>query len=441
MRTAAASDQPFPATEIGLSWMSTDCARPAGRLGDDEEETPVSYKAEIPYGAYWCTPFAKWQGSLANLHSVEFAAHVAKGELEKRHILGDAIDYAVLGMTVPQHHSFYGLPWLTGLIGAGHVGGPTISQACATSVRCMLAASQEVEASMASTVLVVTCDRISNGPHIYYPNPGGPGGVGATEDWTMDNFSCDPLGNHSMVQTAENVAAKHQVTTEQQHDLVLRRQEQYEAATDDGAAFLRRFMTLPFDVPDPRYRKTVARLDGDEGLSSSSAEGLARLKPLIDGGTVTYGDQTHPADGNAAIFVTTPERARELSADPAIAVRILGFGLDRAELAHMPEATIPAARRALEAAGLGIADMDVINSHNPFAVNDIVFAKETGVDVQSMNNYGCSLIWGHPQGPTGLRSIIEMIEELALRGGGYGLFEGCAAGDTAMAVVLHVGDA
>ena len=82
--------------------------------------------------------------------------------------------------------------------------------------------------------------------------------------------------------------------------------------------------------------------------------------------------------------------------------------------------------------------MDAIKTHNPFAVNDVVFAKETGADVDSMNNYGCSLVWGHPQGPTGLRSIMEMIEELVLRGGGYGLFSGCAAGDSAMAVVIEV---
>ena len=83
--------------------------------------------------------------------------------------------------------------------------------------------------------------------------------------------------------------------------------------------------------------------------------------------------------------------------------------------------------------------MDAIKTHNPFAVNDEVFAQEMGTDAMAMNNYGCSLIWGHPQGPTGMRSIIELIEELVLRGGGYGLFTGCAAGDTAMAVVLQVG--
>ncbi len=401
----------------------------------------MSSTAEIPYGVYWSTPFARWQGSLANLHSVEFAAHVGRRELAKRDIPPEEIDYGVLGTTVPQAHVFYGLPWLTGMLGATKVAGPTISQACATSARCLLAAVQEVEAGLASTALVVTCDRTSNGPHIYYPNPKAPGGTGKHEDWVLENFSNDPLGGHAMIDTAENVAEKWQVTTAAQHEIVLRRQEQYRDALAEDAAFLKRFMALPFEVPDPRYRKTVTVLEGDEGIRESTPEGLAALKPVRPGGTVTYGSQTHPADGNAAVFVTTPERARALSRDPAVAVRIRGFGLARAELGYMPTATIPAAQRALDAADLRIDQMDAIKTHNPFAVNDIVFAQETGTDVMSMNNYGCSLIWGHPQGPTGLRAIIELIEELALRGGGRGLFAGCAAGDSAMAVILEVGDA
>ena len=71
-------------------------------------------------------------------------------------------------------------------------------------------------------------------------------------------------------------------------------------------------------------------------------------------------------------------------------------------------------------------------------MNDVVFAREMGVDVMKMNNYGCSLIWGHRQGPTGLRCIIELIEELVMKGGGNGLFTGCAAGDTGMSVVVEV---
>lgn len=400
----------------------------------------MAYRAEIPYGVYWSTPFAKWQGSFAQLNAVEFAADTTKRELAKRQIPVETFDYGALGMTVPQHHSFYGLPWFTGLIGANAVGGPTISQACATGARTLLAGTQEVEAGMASAALLVTCDRVSNGPHLYYPNPKGPGGTGTAENWVMDNFGDDPLGHHAMIETAENVARKHQIPTAQQHEIVLRRQEQYGRALADDHAFQKRYMTLPFSVPAPGYKKSAGTISGDEGITVSTPEGLARLKPVREGGSVTFGGQTHPADGNAAIVVATPDKARALSRDPKIRIRLLGFGLARAPLAYMPEATVPAAKRALDQAGLSMRQVDAVTSHNPFAVNDVVFAKETGFDVMAMNNYGCSLIWGHPQGPTGMRSIIELIEELALRGGGVGLFEGCAAGDTAMAVVLKVGD-
>jgi acetyl-CoA acetyltransferase len=256
----------------------------------------------------------------------------------------------------------------------------------------------------------------------------------------MDNFNCDPLGGHAMVQTAENVAAKHQITTSEQHDVVLQREAQYRQALADDYAFQKCYMTLPFQVPDPSFRKTVATLASDEGIKLSSAEELAKLKPVLNGGTVTYGGQTHPADGNAGLIVATPERARELSRDPKIRIQLRGFGTARATLAYMPEAPIPAAQRALEQTGLGVDRMDAIKTHNPFALNDVLFSRQTGVDLARMNNYGCSLVWGHPQAPMGTRAIIELIEELVLRGGGYGLFTGCAAGDTAMAVVIEVGD-
>ena len=401
----------------------------------------MAYTAEIPYGAYWSTPFARWQGSLSNLHSVEFAAHVARRELARRKIDPGVFEHAVLGFSVPQKHSFFGTPWLTGLIGAGGIGGPTLMQACATGVRTVLAAAQEIEVGMAGTALVLNCDRCSNGPHLYYPNPRGPGGTGAAEDWVMDNFGCDPLGQHSMLTTAENVAKRHGITTAQQHEVVLRREQQYRESLADGAAFLKRFMTLPFEVPAPGYKKTAGTMEADEGISHSTPEGLAALKPVMPGGTVTFGGQTHPADGNAAIVLATRDRARELATNPKIAVRLRGFGQARTELAYMPEATVPAAQRALAQADRRIDQITAFKTHNPFAINDLFFAKATGIDWHTMNNYGSSLVWGHPQAPMGTRSIIELIEELAARGGGWGLFTGCAAGDSAMALVLEVTDA
>ena len=394
--------------------------------------------AFIPYGCYWSTPFAKWNGAFAHLHALDFAAHTARGFLAGRGIDGGAIDLGVLGMTVPQRGCFYGAPWLMGRIGLAHVGGPTIMQACATSARSIQLAAREVAQGRTRAALVVTADRVSRGPILVHPDPQAPGGGGYAENWVMDNFGKDPFAGVDMLTTAENVARRHGVSTAEQHDTVLRRYEQYCDALAGDRAFQRRYMTLPFEVPDARLRGTAAVIEGDQGVAPSTREGLDRLKPVRPDGTITYGGQTHPADGNAGMIVTSRECAREMSRDPGIEVSILGFGMARTELAHMPMAVVPAAREALADAGIGIADVAAVKSHNPFVVADLVFSRETGFPLEAMNNYGCSLIYGHPQGPTGMRLIVELIEELALRGGGIGLFQGCAAGDTAMALVVRV---
>jgi acetyl-CoA acetyltransferase len=396
-------------------------------------------KAYVPYGAYWSTPFAKWQGSLGHLHSMKLAANVARDTLAAKKFPMDAIDLGILGITIPQPSSFFGLPWVTGMIGIPDVPGPTVSQACATSARVLQMAADEVGQGSACCALTVTTDRCSNGATLVYPNPTGPGGTNITEAWVLDNFSNDPFAMNAMIDTAENVAMRYQITTAEQHAIVLRRYEQYQGALDNDRAFQRRYM-VEVPITDANFRKPTGTLAGDEGVFGITPENLAKLKPVKPNGTVTFGGQTHPADGNAGMIVTTKERATDLAQDKFIEIQLLGFGQARVEKGHMPMAPVPAARRALKAADLEIKDIDAVKTHNPFAVNDIVFARDTGFPVERMNNYGSSLIFGHPQGPTGMRSVIELIEELALRGGGNGLFTGCAAGDTAMAVVLNVSD-
>jgi len=165
-------------------------------------------KVYIPYGGYWCTPFVKWQGNFANLHPVTFAAEITRRALAERHIAPQEFNNLYFGMTVPAKNSFYGAPWLAGLIGAEGLTGPTFSQACATSARVVgnAAFAIEAEADMNPTILCVTADRTSNGPHLLYPNPLSPGGRGEAEDWVWDNFNCDPFARKSMIETAENVA-------------------------------------------------------------------------------------------------------------------------------------------------------------------------------------------------------------------------------------------
>ena len=391
----------------------------------------------IPYGAYWSTPFCRWQGSLATQHALDLASRSLARFVAEKDFEPEGFDLGVLGTTVPQEGAFYALPTLAAKAGLAHLAGPTIAQACATSARCLALARDEVAEGRSSQALVVAADRTSNGPQILYPAPDAPGGAARLETWVLDNFASDPWAGLAMVDTAENVAMERGISREEQDAVALHRWEQYDATSRD---FHDRYMQRPLEVTDARGRVT-ATVEGDEGIRPSTAEGLAKLKPVREGGTVTHGAQTHPADGNAGMVVTTRDRARALSADPAIEIELLAFGQSRERKGFMPSAPIIAAENALRGAGLTTGDVDEITSHNPFAVNDIAFARAFGIDWRDMNRHGCSLVWGHPQAPTGLRAIIELIETLVERGGGTGLFEGCAGGDTGMAVLLRVGEA
>jgi acetyl-CoA acetyltransferase family protein len=396
-------------------------------------------KAFVPYGAYWSTPFSKWQGSLAHLHAIRFAADVAGKFLAARGIDPTTLDGVALGMTVLQKHQLYGGPWFAAQIGAQGITGTMVAQACATGARTVATVASEVEVSGERTILAVTADRCSNGPHVYYPNPLGPGGTGEKEDLVLDSFGHDPWARNSMIQTAENVAREAGISREEQDRMTLVRYRQYAKALENDSAFLKRFMVLPLEVKDASGRKVVATLTGDEGVFATSEEGLAKLRPVLPDGTVTFGSQTHPADGNCGMLITTRERAAELSRDKSMEVRLVSYGQGRARKGFMAMATVPATKAALENAGIALKDVKVIKTHNPFAVNDCYLGRELGLDPDRFNNYGSSLVFGHPQGPTGMRLILETIEELAMAGGGYGLFVGCAAGDTAGALVIKVG--
>jgi acetyl-CoA acetyltransferase len=393
-------------------------------------------KAFIPYKGYFSSPFSRWQGSMANENSIVLAAETSKRWLAEKNWDPKIFDYLFLGLTVHQHRGFYGGPWAAALMGATGIPGLTVSQACSTSTICIYQASVGVETGLYETPYCLMTDRCSNGPHAIWPNPMGPGAQVISEDWLMDNFSLDPWGGTAMIQTAENVAKEAGVTRDHCDAITLRRYEQYKEALADDRTFQKRYM---YPVMLKVSKKKTIMLEEDEGVMETTAEGLAGLKPVLPDGVHTFGAQTHPADGNCAVVVTTQEKAKELSADPEVEIQVVSYGYARTKPAHMAAAVYPAVQMALDGANITINDVKAIKTHNPFAVNDIVLAEKLNIDENNINNYGCSMIYGHPQGPTAGRLIIEGIEEVVMAGGGYMLFGGCAAGDTAAAIVMKIG--
>lgn len=389
----------------------------------------------IPAGMAWSSPFVRWQGSLADISSINVAEAVTSAALKDRGLDPREVAGIVLGWTVPQPEIFYGAPTLAARIGAATTSGPMISQACATSVACVHAAASNVAAG-GGTQLVVTTDRTSNGPHLVYPARNQPGGAPQTEHWVLDSFERDPWAGTSMLSGADLVAKEAGVTRADLDQLAVLRWQQYTSALADDRAFQRRYM-VPVRIPRPRAEPLV--VDADEGVRPIEPEKAAALAPVALGGVHTFATQTHPADGCAGAVVASVAVARELSAGQGVA-RVLASGFARVAKSHMPQALAPAAHDALHAADLQVASLDAVTTHNPFAVNDLYFAQTTGTPLERMNAHGCSLIFGHPQAPTGLRSIVELIEELRVRGGGRGLFTGCAAGDVGAALVVEVND-
>jgi acetyl-CoA acetyltransferase len=391
--------------------------------------------AYIPYKGYYSTPFARWQGSLANENSIALGAKTSNRWFAEKNWDPKIFDYLVLGVTIGQPKLFYGGPWASALMGADGSPGVLISQACSTSTVCIFQAAMGVETGLYTNAFALMTDRCSNGPHTIWPNPKGPGGQVISEDWVMDHFGQDPWGGTSMIQTAENVANEAGIKREECDAVTARRYEQYLDALADDRAFQKRYM---FPVEVKVSKKKSIQIDADEGVMETTQEGLARLKPVLPDATHTFGSQTHPADGNCGMVVTNREKAKELSADPGVEIQIVSYGFSRTKKAHMAMAVVPAAEMALEKAGLTINDIKVIKTHNPFAANDIFLANEMNIDVNGFNNYGSSLIFGHPQAPTAGRLIMEGIEEAVILGGGYLLFTGCAAGDTGAAMIVKV---
>ena len=393
-------------------------------------------KAFIPYGGYFSSPFSRWQGSLANENAITLGAATAKRWLAHKNWDPKAIEYLVFGITIHQIYGFYGSPYAAALMGCPDIPGVLLSQACTTSTTGIWQAAIGIETGTYENCFCLMVDRCSNGPHAIWPNPQGPGGQVISEDWVMDNFAKDPWAGGAMISTAENVAKEAGITREQCDALTLRRYQQYQDALADDRAFQKRYM---FPVEVAVSRKKTILVEADEGVMETTAEGLAGLKPVMPDGVHTFGAQTHPADGNCGLAVTTREKAKELSADPNVEIQLLSYGYARAKKGYMAAAVYPATQMALDKAGISAQDAKAIKTHNPFAVNDIYLAQKLNVDVDQINDYGCSMIYGHPQAPTAGRSIIEGIEAVVMAGGGYLLWGGCAVGDTGGGMVLKIG--
>jgi len=235
-----------------------------------------------------------------------------------------------------------------------------------------------------------------------------------------------------MIATAGKAARKYKLDRQEVDEIAFYRLQQYFETLTSG--FLNRVL-VPLEVLNLQGR-VIGRVDSDAGVREVTLATLRDMRELDK--CVTGGTQTHASDGMATLLVTSRDIARELSPRPEIDIQFIAKAEVRTFPSLMPEAPGLAVKKVLNQTGLTMEEMVVVKNHNPFAINDLIFAKQLNYDWRKMNTTGCSLVWGHPQGPTLTRLLIEALEETVDHGGGYLLVFGCAAGDVGIAAIFNV---
>ncbi len=387
--------------------------------------------ARIPYGTWGSSFFPAWQMSpLAEVNIGQFAGEAMNRILGLRKVQKSQLDYLIMGSTIPWHWKFWTAPLVSSCLGQ-RLCGYHLEQACATGLQAVVSAAAEVESGSSSVVGVLTFDRTSDSPVGVFPERRAYERTFAISD-VWDNFGFDPATGNAMIKTAGLAARKYKVDRREVDELAFYRYQQYFEAQSSG--FLNRVL-VPLEVLNNQGR-VLGCVDSDAGVRRVTLPGLRAMRELDT--CVTGGTQTHASDGVATLLVTTPDKARELSPRPEIDIRFVAKAEVRTHASFMPEAPAFAVQKVLGRSGLKMSDIAVVKNHNPFAVNDVIFAKVLDYDWHQMNRTGCPLVWGHPQGPTLTRVMIEALEEAVDVGGGYVLLFGCAAGDVGIAAILKV---
>jgi len=395
------------------------------------DEPRMFPRARIPYGTWGSSFFPAWQMSaLAEVNIGQFAGEAMNRILGLRRVPRTELGYLVIGSTIPWHWKFWNAALVASCMGT-RIPGCHVEQACATGLQATILGGNEIQWGAQDVVGVLTFDRASDSPVGVFPERRSYERTQVISD-VWDNFGFDPATGGAMIACAGLGARKYKISRAEVDDLTLHRYEQYFGARDSG--FLDRVL-VPLDVLNVQG-KLLGRVDEDAGIRRLDIDTIRGMRELDT--CVTPGGQTHASDGMACLLVTTREKAKELSPRPEIDIQFVGKVDIRTDPGLMPEAPVFAVKKLLDQVGLGMKDIAVAKNHNPFAVNDAIFAKEMDYDWREMNKTGSPLVWGHPQGPTLTRVLIEALEEAVDLGGGYVLIFGCAAGDVGIAGLFKV---
>lgn len=389
---------------------------------------------DIVFLAYKRTPFGTLSGSLKNFTATDLAVHASKAAIAQAGVEPGQIDHVVFGNVQQTSKDAIYLARHVGLRAGLPIETPavTVNRLCGSGFEAVTAGAREILVGDAECVLVGGTESMSQAPHIVRGGREGFkfGRAPEFEDSLWSSLT-DTYTGQPMAITAENLAEQYDISREDCDAYALRSQQTWAAAQDAGH-FADEI--APIEI---KSRRGVKVIDTDEHpRRETTIEGLAKLRPVFKkDGVVSAGNASGICDGAAALVMATAEFAERNGLTPI--ARLVQWGVAGVDPTIMGIGPVPASKNALERAGLGVGDMDVIEVNEAFAPQYIAVEKALELPREKTNVNGGAIALGHPLGASGARITGHLLYELKRRGGKYGLGTACIGGGQGIAVIVE----
>ncbi|HWH43651.1 MAG TPA: acetyl-CoA C-acyltransferase [Thermoleophilaceae bacterium] len=388
------------------------------------------------------TPIGRYGGALASVRPDDLAARVIEAAVERTGLDPAGIGDVFFGCTNAAGEDNRNVARMASLL-AGlpvEVPGVTVNRLCASGLEAAVQAARAVRLGEHELALAGGVESMTRSPFVMLkPERGFPRGpqelVDTTIGWRFVNPRMAAMySTEGMGETAENVAERYGVSREDQDVFALESHRRAIAAQEAG-----RFDSEIVTVDAPQPKGDPVRVFADEGpRPDTTMERLAKLRPVFrEGGTVTAGNSSQINDGAACLVIASEERARELAPDGRPLGRILASGAAGVDPAYMGVGPVPAVRKALDAAGLTIDDIDLFELNEAFAAQVLASQRELGIPLEKLNVNGGAIAIGHPLGCSGARLLGTLCWELRRRGARYGVATMCIGVGQGLAAVVE----
>jgi acetyl-CoA acyltransferase 2 len=379
------------------------------------------------------TPMAEYNGVFSETSAIELAAIASKEALARSGTEPAEIDHVIFGNALQTSgDAIYGARHVALKAGVPkEVPALTVNRLCGSGFESIVQGAQRILLGEATTVLAGGMENMSQAPHVIRgARRGLKLGQGQLEDSLMVALLDTQCGLY-MAQTSDRVAAKYGVTREEQDRYALSSQERAAAAWQAC-----RLSEEVVAVDAKAGRKTIRAEKDDHMRPDTTLEALAALPPSFGkGGMVTAGNASGIVDGAAAVVVTSLENARSKGRRPL--ARLVSWAVVGVEPELMGIGPAPAARKAIEKAGLTQSQIDLWEINEAFAGQILGVIRELGLDREKLNVNGGAIALGHPLAATGTRCTLTLAREMRRRGVRYGLAGACIGGGQGIAVVLE----